>query len=47
MLGQLGASILGVNLRIHHGITDIIDRAAKPFRVFGAVQEPCDLASSL
>jgi len=45
MLGKLGASDSGTNLIIHHGITDILDQAAKPFHIFGAVQEPCDLAS--
>jgi hypothetical protein len=45
MLGNVGASALRTNLIIHHGIADILDQSAKLIHVFGAVQEPCDLAS--
>jgi len=33
------------NLIIHHGVADILDQAAKPIHIFGALQETRDLAS--
>jgi len=45
MLVRVEASILRTNLVIHHGVTDILDQAAKFVHILGAVQEPCDFAS--
>jgi hypothetical protein len=33
------------NLIIHHGVADILNHAAKPVHVLGAIQEPRDFAS--
>ena len=45
MLGKAGASTLGTNLIIHHGITDILNQASELVYILSAVQESCDLAS--
>jgi len=44
-LGRVEASTPRTNLVVHHGVTDILDQAAKFVHVLGAVQEPCDFAS--
>jgi len=44
-LGGVGTSASGTNLIFHHGIADILNHAVELVHIFGAVQEPCDLAS--
>jgi hypothetical protein len=41
-LGMMGAGTLRTNLVIHHRVADILNQAAKPVHVLGAIQEPCD-----
>ena len=44
-LGKAGAGNPRTNLIIHHGVANILDKAAKFIRILGAIQELRDLAS--
>ena len=46
-LGKADARNEGTNLIIHHGITDVLNQAAKFVHIPGAIQKPRDLASLL
>ena len=44
-LGKVEARNLWTDLIVHHGVTDVLDQAAKFIYVCGAVQKTRDLAS--
>ena len=41
----MGEKILVTDSIVHHSAADVLDKTAKPIRIFGAIQEPRRLAS--